>query len=99
MATTSSSCTAVSGSSSVIGPETLRRNRVLSSKLYFDVPLTKVPVIYSSSYDIAFFGIEKLHPFDSSKWGRICQFLIKDGVLDKTRIVEPLEASKDDLLV
>eukprot|EP00262_Sarcandra_glabra_P002660 TRINITY_DN13066_c0_g1_i1.p1 TRINITY_DN13066_c0_g1~~TRINITY_DN13066_c0_g1_i1.p1 ORF type:complete len:361 (-),score=66.12 TRINITY_DN13066_c0_g1_i1:93-1175(-) len=79
--------------------ETLRRNRVLSSKLYFDVPLTKVPVIYSASYDISFFGMEKLHPFDSSKWGRICQFLIVDGILAKNRIVEPVEASKDDLLV
>lgn len=39
------------------------------------------------------------HPFDSSKWGRICQFLTNEDVLDKNRIVEPLEASKDDLLV
>ncbi|XP_072985946.1 histone deacetylase 2 isoform X2 [Typha latifolia] len=81
------------------GGVSLRRSRILSSKLYFDVPLPKVPVIYSSSYDIAFFGIEKMHPFDSSKWGRICQFLIKESVLDKNRLVEPLEASRDDLLV
>lgn len=77
----------------------IRRSRILASKLYFDVPPSKLAVIYSPSYDIAFLGIEKLHPFDSSKWGRICQFLIKEGVLDKNRIVEPLEASKDDLLV
>ncbi|XP_065850207.1 histone deacetylase 2 isoform X2 [Euphorbia lathyris] len=77
----------------------LRRNRILSTKLYFDVPLSKVPLIYSPAYDIAFLGIEKLHPFDSSKWGRVCRFLIKDGELDKTSIVEPLEASNDDLLV
>ncbi|XAR70802.1 Histone deacetylase [Bertholletia excelsa] len=79
--------------------ETLRRNRILSSKLYFDLPLSKVPLIYSPSYDISFLGIEKLHPFDSSKWGRICRFLIVDGVLDKKHIVEPLEATKEDLLV
>ncbi|XP_026405996.1 histone deacetylase 2-like [Papaver somniferum] len=79
--------------------ETIRKNRVLSSKLYFDIPITNAPVIYSSSYDIAFFGLEKLHPFDSSKWGRICQFLIKDGILQQSQIVEPLEASNDDLLV
>ncbi|XP_027183218.1 histone deacetylase 2 [Coffea eugenioides] len=79
--------------------ETLRRNRILSSKLYFDVPPSKVPLIYSPSYDIAFLGIEKLHPFDSSKWGRICQFLIVAGLLEKKRIVEPLESTKDDLLV
>lgn len=79
--------------------ESLRHSRVLASKLYFDVPLSKVPLIYSSHYDIAFLGIEKWHPFDSSKWGRICQFLIVDGILHKNHIVEPAEASKDDLLV
>ncbi|CAK7352992.1 unnamed protein product [Dovyalis caffra] len=88
-----------SASTSTTDASTLRRNRILSSKLYFDVPLLKVPLIYSTAYDISFLGMEKLHPFDSSKWGRICQFLIMDGVLDKKSIVEPLEASKDDLLV
>lgn len=79
--------------------ETLRRNRILSSKLYFDVPPSKAPVIYTPSYDIAFMGFEKLHPFDSSKWGRICKFLVSAGVLEEKRVVEPKEASKDDLLV
>ncbi|KAF7830475.1 histone deacetylase 2 [Senna tora] len=86
-------------SSSANTDEALRRGRILSSNLYFDVPVSKVPLIYSKSYDIAFLGIEKLHPFDSSKWGRICQLLISFGMLDKNCIVEPLEASKDDLLV
>ncbi|KAK4745547.1 hypothetical protein SAY87_011859 [Trapa incisa] len=81
------------------GPDDLRRTRILSSKLYFDVPSNKVPLIYSSTYDITFLGIEKMHPFDSSKWGRICQFLISEGVLEKRQIVEPLEASSDDLCV
>ncbi|KAJ1442787.1 Ureohydrolase domain superfamily [Sesbania bispinosa] len=79
--------------------DALVRNRILSSKLYFDVPSSKVPLIYSESYDISFLGIEKLHPFDSSKWGRICRFLVSFGILDKKCVVEPLEASKDDLLV
>ncbi|XP_044471395.1 histone deacetylase 2-like [Mangifera indica] len=79
--------------------ESLRRNRILSSKLYFDVPPSKVPIIYSPAYNISFLGLEKLHPFDSSKWGSICRFLNLSGVLDKTRIVEPIKASKEDLLV
>ncbi|KAG5524697.1 hypothetical protein RHGRI_031390 [Rhododendron griersonianum] len=98
MSTAPSSSTAVP-SSTATDAETLRRNRILSSKLYFDVPLSKVPLIYSPSYDIAFLGIEKLHPFDSSKWGRICRFLIAGGVLDNKCIIEPQEATKDDLLV
>uniref|UniRef100_M1CXR0 Histone deacetylase n=1 Tax=Solanum tuberosum TaxID=4113 RepID=M1CXR0_SOLTU len=79
--------------------EALRRHRILSSHLYYDVPPSKVPLIYSPSYDIAFFGIEKLHPFDSSKWGRICRFLTKEGIMDQKHVVEPVEATKDDLLV
>ncbi|CAL9231629.1 unnamed protein product [Arabidopsis halleri] len=80
-------------------PEALRRERILNSKLYFDVPLSKVSIIYSSAYDISFMGIEKLHPFDSSKWGRVCKFLVSDGFLEEKAIIEPLEASKNDLLV
>ncbi|KAK4599103.1 hypothetical protein RGQ29_009245 [Quercus rubra] len=95
LTTMSSSASASSDSDE----ETLRRSRILKSKLYFDVPLSKVPVIYAASYDIAFLGIEKLHPFDSTKWGRICRFLVSDGALHRSCIVEPLEASKDDLLV
>ncbi|KAK8545293.1 hypothetical protein V6N13_066580 [Hibiscus sabdariffa] len=79
--------------------ESLRRQRISSSKLHTPDVSSKAPVIYSSYYDISFLGIEKLHPFDSSKWGRICQFLISEGYLEKSSIVEPLEASTEDLLV
>ncbi|KAI4964004.1 hypothetical protein ZWY2020_008498 [Hordeum vulgare] len=92
----SSSAAAVPGGTPA---DALRRNRILSSKLYFDVPGSKAPVVYSTAYDIAFLGIEKMHPFDSSKWGRICRFLTKEGHLEKNRVVEPLEASQEDLLV
>ncbi|CAA2976741.1 histone deacetylase 2 [Olea europaea subsp. europaea] len=40
--------------------EDVRRNRIRSSKLYLDVIPSKVPLIYSSSYDICFMGMEKL---------------------------------------
>ncbi|KAF8040688.1 hypothetical protein BT93_B2808 [Corymbia citriodora subsp. variegata] len=90
---------APSSSSPASDADGVRTRRILSSKLYSDVPLSKVPLVYSPSYDIAFLGIEKLHPFDSSKWGRICQFLISEGALVKSHIIEPLEASKEDLLV
>ena len=39
------------------------------------------------------------HPFDASKWGRIQKFLADEGVLNQKRIVEPVEATTDDLLV
>ncbi|KAJ8751585.1 hypothetical protein K2173_016832 [Erythroxylum novogranatense] len=72
---------------------------IISSKLYIDIPPNKVPIIYSPGYDISFLGMEKMHPFDSAKWGRVCQFLIIGGGLAKDGIVEPREASKEDLLV
>ena len=34
------------------------------------------PIVYHSNYNISFMGMEKLHPFDAGKWGRIHQFLI-----------------------
>jgi len=80
--------------------EALRRGRILSSRLYLDgVPSSKAPVVYSPAYDIEFNGIEKQHPFDSAKWGRVRNFLVDAGLLQNDRIIEPLEASEDDLLV
>lgn len=34
------------------------------------------PIIYSPNYNIGFMGFEKMHPFDSAKWGKVHQFLI-----------------------
>ncbi|CAL9213408.1 unnamed protein product [Arabidopsis halleri] len=79
--------------------QALRRDLILSSNLYLSVPLSKVPIVYSSAYDISFMGFEKLHPFDSTKWGRVFRFLVLDGFLEEKSIVEPLQATKSDLLV
>lgn len=42
-----------------------------------------LPIVYSPSYDIDLFGIEKVHPFDVRKWSRIAasvkQFLLTNG--------------------
>ena len=35
----------------------------------------QLPIIYSEDYNIKFGGLQKLHPFDSEKWGRIARFL------------------------
>ncbi|XP_062016453.1 histone deacetylase 2-like [Rosa rugosa] len=90
--------------------KSLRRSRILSSKLYFDVPSSKVKPVskFVCAFKFTFrnlrispsfhLGIEKLHPFDSAKWGRICRFLSMDDVVDKNCIVEPKEAAKEDLV-
>ncbi len=64
-------------------------NSVLGSdgstpRLYEDVSKIRAdqwPIIYSPVYNIGFMGLEKLHPFDSGKWGKIHQFLIGQCVL------------------
>ena len=44
-------------------------------------PVTSVmwPIVYHKDYNISFIGMEKLHPFDSGKWGRVHRFLIGEN--------------------
>ena len=35
----------------------------------------QLPIVYSDEYNIRFGGMQKLHPFDSEKWGRIANYL------------------------
>ena len=68
-------------------------------RLYLDIKPTQLPIIYCTSYDISFFGFEKLHPFDTQKWGHIFKFLLEAGILaNKAQSVEPLQAIDTELL-
>uniref|UniRef100_A0A0B7AB04 Histone deacetylase 11 n=1 Tax=Arion vulgaris TaxID=1028688 RepID=A0A0B7AB04_9EUPU len=62
------------------------------------IPDYQWPIIYSSEYNISFWGLEKLHPFDSRKWGHIFKFLKEAGFLREDTVVKPMEASEEDLL-
>ena len=57
--------------------------RVAKSFLYFDILETQWPIIYSAEYNISFLGVEKLHPFDAAKWGRVYQYLKGQFVMGK----------------
>ena len=46
-----------------------------SNHLYKDIQSNQWPIVYSTAYNIGFLYLEKLHPFDSSKWGSIINFL------------------------
>ena len=35
----------------------------------------KWPIVYSNEYNISFAGLERMHPFDSGKWGKIFEKL------------------------
>ena len=36
----------------------------------------QLPIVYSSAYNIGFLGMERIHPFDSGKWGKVYQHLV-----------------------
>ena len=62
------------------GPDDLQaeekiRERVRKSKLFVAVEAHQWPIVYSPHYNISFLGFEKLHPFDSGKWGKVYNFL------------------------
>lgn len=46
----------------------------------------KLPLVYHPRYNISFFGIEKLHPFDAQKFGRVAQGLEDARLLHKDQV-------------
>jgi len=58
----------------------------------------KAPIIYSTKYNITACGIEKLHPFDSSKYGRIHEYLTSEDTFQASQFVTPCCAARSDLL-
>lgn len=73
--------------------------KVETCALYVSVKNSQWPIIYSPEYNIGFLGLEKLHPFDAGKWGRVYQFLKDCGMIRDDTTVRPREASEEDLLV
>ncbi|XP_077308317.1 histone deacetylase 11 isoform X2 [Lithobates pipiens] len=70
-----------------------------ATQLYKDFPATCWPIVYSSNYNITFIGLEKLHPFDSGKWGKVINFLREEKLITNDTIVMAMEATEEDLLV
>lgn len=46
-------------------------SRAAESKLYVDVGMECIPIVYRDEYNIRLLGMEKLHPFDAGKWGNV----------------------------
>ncbi|XP_026999758.1 histone deacetylase 11 isoform X2 [Tachysurus fulvidraco] len=69
------------------------------TELYAQVPTTCLPIVYSPTYNITFLGLEKLHPFDAGKWGKVIHFLKEEQLITDETIVAAREASEEDLLV
>lgn len=56
------------------------------------------PIVFSEHYDMTLMGLEKLHPFDSAKYGKVHQALVDAGMIGPKDHMEPEEASEELLL-
>jgi histone deacetylase 11 len=57
-----------------------------------------VPLVYSARYNITAFGLERLHPFDSRKYRRIRDWLIRQGLRKPQDFIAPRPCTHADLL-
>lgn len=57
-----------------------------------------VPIVYSPAYNITAFGLERLHPFDSRKYSRIHDWLIRQGLRKPQDFIAPTVISRQELL-
>jgi histone deacetylase 11 len=55
-------------------------------------------IFYDTKYNITLYGIEKLHPFDSCKYEKIYNFLIKENIINPADVITPFAASDEMLL-
>lgn len=68
-------------------------------RLYLKLKPEQWPIVYHPTYNIGFLGLEKLHPFDSKKWGNVFRHLQASEMLKSdSDTIEPLEASDEELL-
>ncbi len=54
--------------------------------------------MYSPTYNITAFGLERLHPFDSRKYRRIHDWLLRQGLRKASDFVRPRPCTRADLL-
>jgi histone deacetylase 11 len=57
-----------------------------------------IPLVYSPRYDITAFGLERLHPFDSRKYRRIRDWLVRQGLRKRGDFITPRSCTYTDLL-
>jgi histone deacetylase 11 len=57
-----------------------------------------IPLVYSPRYNITAFGLEHLHPFDGSKYRRIHDWLIRQGLRKPTDFRTPRPSTQVELL-
>jgi len=59
----------------------------------------RLPIIGGRAYDISLFGLEKCHKFDSKKYGRVQDYLVKHVGLCKTDFTKARLATEQELFL
>ncbi|MEX0940507.1 MAG: histone deacetylase [Candidatus Babeliales bacterium] len=63
-----------------------------------DQPKNKIPIVYHPDYNIGFFGLENIHPFESKKYGKVFKHLCKQLKLTENQFYKPeIPVSDEDL--
>lgn len=63
----------------------------------YTLPAGKLPVFYCDDYNISFFGLEKIHPFDSEKYRRVYNYLVSENVITGESVVPPFRPDQEML--
>lgn len=58
----------------------------------------QLPIVYHKAYNVQFYGLEKLHSFDSCKFKKVVNGLQRRGVLNFQQLAQPKEVGLDVLL-
>jgi len=69
------------------------------SKSVASLNFKKIPIVFHKNYDISFWGLEKLHPFDSCKYGKIADYIVKNCSIDRCRFYTPDPVTDNELLL
>jgi len=57
----------------------------------------RVPIVFHRNYDISCYGVEKLHSFDSKKYGKVVEHLQKNCNIMPIQLHEPRKISDEQL--
>lgn len=71
-------------------------NHFIKSNANFKKITETLPIVFDQDYDITFFGLENLHPFDTKKYGKIAKYLQKQ--FPYYRSFQPQTVSEENML-
>ena len=60
-------------------------------------PVKKVPLVYSSGYNIGFLGLQRLHSFDTKKYKNVVKALLRDCGITRKQFHKPTIVTNKEL--